>query len=122
MHETLLLAFFALIAVTAQTIVGFGITFFMLPVLLLFVDPPTAVTILLMMGLITSVLLLIRERSHLELTRAIIWRLILAGIPGFLLGAYTVNHIDKAVLQIIAGLLIVLSVWIQEYMFPKATR
>lgn len=53
---------------------------------------------------------------------AVVARILVAAIPGLILGAYIVTRIDKAILQIILGILVIIAVLIQEYALPKPTR
>jgi uncharacterized protein len=122
MIEALVIAAFALIGVITQTVVGFGIAFFLPPVLLAYFSPPVTITIMLGVGTAASMLVLYRERRTNELVWPVILRLFAASVPGLLIGAYIITRIDKAWLQIIIGILIIIGVLIQEYAFPKPTK
>ncbi len=121
MLEIILIASFALLGIVVQRIVGFGLSSFLLPVLLAYLNSPVSVTVALFMGTSICVILLLTDRKSSALSWPIISRLFIASVPGLLLGSYIVTHIDKAVLEIIVGLLIIAGVLVQEFVFPKAT-
>jgi len=122
MTEAAVIALLALAGIIFQTVVGFGVSSFITPVLLVYFNPPIAVTVTLLMATVLCLVVLYSERSHLELSWAIVFRLFIAAVPGLLIGSYIVTRIDKAVLQIIVGLLIILGAVVQEYIFPKPTK
>lgn len=122
MLETIVIVFATLAGVVTQTVIGFGIAFFLVPALLVYFSPPVTVTVMLLVGSALCLMVLWNERRINELSWPIVRRLFIAAIPGILLGAYIVTHINKAWLQIIIGILIVASVIVQAYVFPKPTK
>jgi uncharacterized membrane protein YfcA len=114
-----LLAFFGVIV---QTVAGFGLAFFILPALLAYFSPPTAVTITLLVADVSCLLILFAEKRRRQFSWSIVLRLALFAVPGLILGAFIMTRMRKEILQIIIGVLIILAVLVQEYVFPKATK
>jgi len=122
MNEVLVIGLLALTGVIFQTVVGFGLASFLTPFLLLYFSPPISVTVTLVAGTVLCLALLIGERRDNELVWPVILRLFIAAVPGLLIGSYIVTKIDKSTLQIVVGILIIVGVIVQEYIFPKPTR
>jgi uncharacterized membrane protein YfcA len=92
------------------------------PALIMYVSAPTAVGITLLIGSLMCFVVLYSGRHKWVLSWPVIWRLFIASVPGILLGTYVVTHANKSLLQIILGLIIIISIYIQENAFPKPTR
>lgn len=122
MIEAGIIALFALLGVITHRVVGFGIAPFLSPVALIFFVPPVAVVTTIFVGTLACLIILFQARHHSVIMPKVIIRILLAAIPGLLLGSYIVTHIDKALLQIILGILVIAAVLIQEYALPKPTR
>jgi uncharacterized membrane protein YfcA len=120
MLETTIITLACLIGVITQRIVGFGIAPFLAPVVLVFLSPPAAVVTTIFVGTLSCAILLLKSRS--EVVLQVVGRILLAAVPGLLLGSFIVSRIDKAALQIILGLVVISAVVIQEFMLPKPTR
>lgn len=122
MLEAGVIALFAMFGVITQRVVGFGIAPFLSPVALIFFIPPVAVVTTIFVGTLSCLIILYQARKHSVVIRAVVARILVAAIPGLILGAYIVTRIDKAILQIILGILVIIAVLIQEYALPKPTR
>jgi hypothetical protein len=122
MLEIFVILLAALAGVISQTILGFGLSLFLIPALLVYLSPSVSVTITLLLGSVVCLMILYSERRTSEASRPIVLRLFLAAIPGLLLGSYIVTRIDKAWLQIIVGVLIIISIVVQEQVFPKPSK
>lgn len=122
MLEAGVIALFAMFGVITQRVVGFGIAPFLSPVALIFFIPPVAVVTTIFGGTLSCLIILYQARKHSVVIRAVVARILVAAIPGLILGAYIVTRIDKAILQIILGILVIIAVLIQEYALPKPTR
>ncbi len=122
MTELFLVALFTLLGVIAQTIVGFGVAAFLLPILFILFDPATAITIILFIANILCLLVLFNERKTSKLVWSVVIRLFVSSLPGIVLGAYIVTHGDKGALLVAIGVLIAVSLMIQEYLFPTPKR
>lgn len=122
MTEAFVIAFFALSGIIFQTVVGFGVSSFITPALLVYFNPPIAVTVTLLMATVLCLVVLYSERNQSELSWPIVVRLFIAAVPGLLIGSYVVTRIDKSLLQIIVGLLIILGAVVQEHIFPRPTK
>ncbi len=122
--EAIIIAVFALIGVLTQRVVGFGIAPFLSPVALIFFSPPVAVVTTIFVGTLSCIIIVsqaqVRRRS--VIMPMVIARIFLAAIPGLLLGAYIVTRIDKSLLQIILGAIVIVAILVQQYALPKPTR
>lgn len=122
MIETIVIALIVLVGVMTQTVLGFGSALFIVPVMLAFFSAPVSVTVALLVGSVVCALVLFGEWKKTQVRWPVVLWLFVTAVPGLLLGAYLVSHTDKAILQIIIGLLIIASIVVQEYVFPKPTR
>jgi len=122
MVEVSVIALFALIGVITQRVVGFGIAPFLSPVALIFFIPPVAVVTTIFVGTLSCIIILFQARHHSVLIPKVIMRIVLAAIPGSLIGSYIVTRIDKGFLQIIVGGVVIAAILIQEYVLPKPSR
>ncbi len=122
MFEPIIIASFALLGVITMRVVGFGIAPFLSPVALIFFIPPVAVVTTIFVGTLSCAIILFQARHHSVVIPKVVARILLAAIPGLLIGSYIVTRIDKALLQIIVGILVIVAVLIQEYALPRPTR
>lgn len=103
----------SLLGSAAQTTVGFGAALFLSPVMFLILGAEEAVLCTLAVVSWLSVLMLVAERDRLALDRGVSLGLILPAIPGVLIGAVALGVVDKAYLQILVGLVVVVVVVMQ---------
>lgn len=122
MLEVSIIALFALMGVITQRVVGFGIAPFLSPIALIFFVPPVAIVTTIFVGTLSCAIILYQTRHRSVVMPRVIGRIVIAAIPGSLLGSYIVTRIDKAILQIILGILVIVAILIQEYALPKPTR
>jgi uncharacterized membrane protein YfcA len=122
LSQIIIIALFAFAGTLFQTVTGFGVSFFLPPILLLYFSPSTAITVGLLVADVICLLVLFAERRSREFSWPIVRMLIIAALPGLVIGALIVTQIHKEVLQIVIGLLIIIGVTIQEYVFPKPSR
>jgi uncharacterized membrane protein YfcA len=122
MTEFIVIGLFTFAGMMTQTIVGFGGAFFMTPIMLAYFSGPIAVTVTLLTCTLIGLMVLFNERRSTEILWPVVLRVFIPAIPGLILGAYIVTKINKGALQVAVGLLIILSVTIQEYVFPKPSR
>lgn len=122
MIELLIIALATLAGVTSQRVVGFGIAAFLSPIALLFFEPSRAVIITLLAGTLSCIIILFSSRGGSTVIWQVVFRLFAASIPGLLLGAYVVTRIDKGLLQIVLGMVIIAGILIQEHGFAKPTK
>lgn len=120
--EILVLSGFILIGTLIQRVVGFGMPMIVIPSLLIYFQPTAAVSTALFLGIIISAVVLISLKN----IEKIVWRIILVILPvslaGIITGSYILTIIDKAVLQIILGALIIITLNIQEFFTAKNRR
>lgn len=97
-----------------SSLTGFGYALLATPVLVLFLPPQIAVPVVLISWMPLS-LLLARE-SYADMSWPRIGRWLLGAIPGMVLGAYGLTHIDEGLMRGTIGaltLLAALSVWLK---------
>ena len=120
MLEALFIGTAAFAGLLSQRIVGFGVPSFLVPVLLIYFSPPVAILIFLLVGTSSNLMNIFAHRDKREIMWPIIIRLFVAALPGSLLGAFVVTHVaNKSLMQILIGLLVIASLSIQEFVFPK---
>jgi uncharacterized membrane protein YfcA len=122
MLEIIVIAVAALLGLITQRILGFGTSSFLVPALLIYFSAPTAVGINLMIGSLMCAVVLYSGRHKWALSWSVIWCLFIASIPGILIGTYIATHANKSLLQIIIGILIIISIYVQDNAFPKPSR
>ncbi|HEX5797636.1 MAG TPA: sulfite exporter TauE/SafE family protein [Candidatus Saccharimonadales bacterium] len=117
--ELLTLSCFILIGTLIQRVAGFGMPMIVIPSLLIYFQPTVAVSIALFLGIISSIIVLISLKN----IEKIIWKIIFAILPisllGIITGSYILTIIDKAILQIILGTVIIITLNIQEFFSAK---
>ena len=103
-----------LAAALISSITGFGYALLATPVLVLFLAPQTVVPIVLISWMPLS-LLLARE-SYVDMSWQKIGRWLLGAIPGTVVGAYGLAHLDEGLMRGVIGamtILAALSVWLR---------
>jgi uncharacterized membrane protein YfcA len=119
MLEALFIAAAAFAGALTQRAVGFGVPFFLVPVLLVYFQPPLAIIIFLLVATTSNLLVIFAHKDKKEIIWPVVSRLFITALPGLVAGAFVVTRIDKSILQVIVGTLIILSICIQEFAFPK---
>jgi uncharacterized membrane protein YfcA len=109
MLAALLLFAVATVGSAAQTTVGFGIALFISPAMFLFLDPAAAVVCTLIAASLVSVLMLAGERERLALERGVTVGLLIPMVPGVLVGAWLLDVVGGASLQVALGLVVLAS-------------
>lgn len=122
MAELIIITVFTLIGVITMRVVGFGIAPFLAPVALIFFDPPVAIVSTIFVGTLSCVITLYQTRKKRVIIPGVVFRIVIAAIPGLLIGSYIVTRIDKAYLQIITGVVVISAAMIQELALSKPTR
>jgi uncharacterized membrane protein YfcA len=119
--EVLLIATATFIGVLSQRLVGFGVPSFLVPVLLIYFSPPITILIFLLAATTSNFLTIFAHRDKREIVWSVVFRLFIAAVPGLLLGAFVVTHINKSLAQIAVGIFVIVGLSIQEFAFPKPT-
>lgn len=117
--EVIIIAVMAFIGAIVQAVIGFGMLLFLAPTLLIFLSPTTAITAALLAGLVIALIILLGERRKGEIVANYLPYLVLASLPGILIGTYILAHISKAYLLIIVGLTVIISLVLQQLSFSK---
>jgi uncharacterized membrane protein YfcA len=122
MLELAVITLFCLLGVITQRIIGFGIAAFLAPVALIFFEPASAVVLTILVGTLSCLIIVYQTRNRSAVILPLALKMSVWAIPGLLLGSYVVTRIDKGMLQIIVGSVVIIGVLIQEYIFPKPTK
>jgi hypothetical protein len=115
----ILIALAAFIGTVVQTVTGLGLLLFLTPVLLIFLEPRAAITTALISGTIICLFVLFGEQRKTETLTRYLPHIILAAIPGILLGTYVLTGVTKAHLLIIVGAVIIAASLLQQLSFSK---
>jgi len=91
----LLAAVATLIAAAIQSATGLGFAMIAAPALLAVLEPREAITILLLLGVLVSVLLLFAERRTLAIRRRDLTMVLAAALPGLALGVVVLEAVSK---------------------------
>jgi uncharacterized membrane protein YfcA len=84
---------------------GFGAPLIAIPLLVIFLDIKTAVPIATLLGFFLSLLMIIDLRRHLSLKK--IYALLIGAAPGIPLGVYFLKRLDKDVILLALGLILI---------------
>jgi uncharacterized membrane protein YfcA len=103
--ETLYLVIIVFIAALTQGLSGFGFGLVSLPFLLMLLDVKTAVPLVTLFGICISTTLSVQLRDHVQFKRIV--PLLLASLPGMILGVQLLRHVRAGFLELLIGLLLV---------------
>jgi uncharacterized membrane protein YfcA len=101
----LLAAIAALAGASCQAATGFGFALVLSPALFAVLDPTEAVATLMALGFALSLLVLIEDRGHADWLR--IAPMLLAALPGLVVGLLLLAALSKQALQIAVGLAVI---------------
>lgn len=116
------LALAAFIGSTAQSATGFGVVLPLAPLLFAFEDPPDAVLTIAIAALTHNLLVLATRHRRLELRRRDALVLILAALPGLVLGALIVASLPKTTMQIAVGVTLLAALALRAHEPERARR
>jgi uncharacterized protein len=103
----LLAAVATLLAAAIQSATGLGFAMIAAPALFIAVEPREAVTILLLLSLVVSLLLLFGERRALAIRRRDLTMVLAAALPGLALGVLVLEAVTKEQLQVLTGVVVI---------------
>lgn len=109
----LLAAVATLVAAAIQSATGLGFAMIAAPALLALLEPREAITILLLLSLLVSVLLLFGERRPLAIRRRDLSAVLAAALPGLALGVLVLEAVTKEQLQVLTGAVVIIVAAIQ---------
>ena len=115
----LLAAVATLVAAAIQSATGLGFAMIAAPALLAVLEPREAITILLLLGLVVSLLLLFAERRTLAIRRHDLTVVLAAALPGLVLGIVVLEAVTKEQLQVLTGAVVIVVAAVQLAM-PEA--
>lgn len=116
----LLAAVATLVAAAIQSATGLGFAMIAAPALLAVLEPREAITILLLLSLLVSVLLLFGERRPLAIRRRDLSAVLAAALPGLALGVLVLEAVTKEQLQVLTGAVVIIVAAIQLGPEPDA--
>ena len=93
------------LATLSQTVVGFGAPLISMPFMIVWLGAKTATPLSALVGLLTSVFVLLYYRSHFNLQAVV--KLLAAAVIGVPVGTYLLNMIDARSLKILLGVIVI---------------
>ena len=113
--ELLALAVVAVLGSAAQSATGFGVALPVAPVAFALLAPPDAVLAVAAAGLMHNVLVIGTGRHRLAVRTADATLLVLAALPGLILGALIVSRVSKPAMQLAVGVAILVVVLLRVH-------
>ena len=105
----ILAAIACLIGATVQSAIGFGFALILAPALFAAVEPRAALTTMLILSVAINLFLLGTERRRAQVLRPEVGRMLVAALPGLLLGALVFGALSKQAIQIGVGVLVLVA-------------
>ena len=109
----LLAAVATLVAAAIQSATGLGFAMIAAPALLAVLEPREAITILLLLGMLVSLLLLFAERRPPAIRRRDLAVVLTAALPGLALGVLVLEGVTKEQLQVLTGAVVIVVAAVQ---------
>lgn len=119
MTETIVILLAGMAGVFVQRVVGFGMPIIVLPLALLYFQPPPALTIVLFTGILSSIVIINELKKKTAIDFKIIRALVPASLIGIIIGSYVLSIISREALQIFLGVSIIIFLNIQRYFLPE---
>jgi len=110
--EVVLLAA-VLVGMSVQSAIGFGFAFFVAPAAFAAFAPEQAVMLVLLLGVAINCLVLFTERRATEVARPEVSTVVIASLPGMLVGAWVVTYVDPEALQVLVGVIVLAGALVQ---------
>lgn len=102
-----------LVGATLQSALGFGFALVASPALLLVLEPAEALTVLLVLGPISNVLILLGERRRWHVRGPLVGALLAGALPGLAVGSVVLRVAGRPLLQVLVGVLVLATVALQ---------
>ncbi len=112
MLSVLAVSLAVLVGAALQSATGFGFALVSAPVLFAVFSPGEALTTLVLLAGMLSMLVLFGERRDVSVRRSDVARLVAWGVPGLAVGAMVLRAVDKPALQVGVGVAVVSAVLI----------
>lgn len=109
----LLVAIAALVGATLQSASGFGFALVLGPALFGVLEPEEALTTLLVLGTALNLLVLLAEGRRREVHANQLSVILVAAVPGVILGVLILRTLSKPALEVIVGIAVVIAVALQ---------
>ena len=95
-----------LVGAALQSALGFGGALVMSPVLLAVLEPAEAVTLLVLLGSVTNLLVLVVERRRWHVRGGLLRALLVGALPGLVVGVLLLGVAGRPALQVVVGLVV----------------
>jgi uncharacterized membrane protein YfcA len=109
----LLLVAAVMVGISVQAAIGFGFAFFVAPAAFATFPPEQAVTLVLLLAIALNCLVLLGERRPVVVARREVTILLIAAVPGMVLGAWLVTEADQDLLQLLVGIVVLIGAGVQ---------
>jgi uncharacterized membrane protein YfcA len=103
-----------------QGLSGFGVVLVALPLMALVVDIKIAIPLVLMLGMVVNIILLIQLARHIEIRECL--RMTAMSLPGIPLGVYTLKTVGTRPLELMVGVVLLLTVGVLLFLKPGAVK
>jgi len=107
MPDIIFLQLIAFLGGFVQGLTGFGVVLVTLPLMALLIDIKTAIPLIILLGLVINLMLIYQLKGHFELKK---WLpILIASYPGIPLGIFIHQTVSQRPLEILVGLVLVLT-------------
>lgn len=109
-----------LVGAALQSATGFGFALVTAPVLFVVLDPAVALTTMIVLTTLLSLLVLVTERRDLVMHTGVVVRLAAAAVPGLVVGVLLLDVLGKPPLQVGVGVVVVAAALVEVRAFATA--
>ena len=99
---------------------GFGVVLVALPLMALIVDVKIAIPLVLMLGMVVNIILAVQLARNIEIRECL--PLIVMSLPGIPLGVYTLKAVGTRPLEMLVGVVVLLTVGMFMFLKPGARK
>lgn len=111
-----------LVGVSIQAAIGFGFAFCVAPAAFAAYPPEEAVTFVLILAIAINSLVLFSERRTTEVARRVSATVVVAALPGMLIGVWVLERVGQQLLQVLVGVVILTGAAVQIRAAARARR
>ncbi|WP_419656363.1 conserved uncharacterized protein DUF81 [Desulfosarcina variabilis str. Montpellier] len=118
--DTIYLGCIAFAAGLVQGFSGFGVVLVALPLMALIIDVKIAIPLVLMLGMVVNIILAMQLARNIEIRECL--PLIVMSLPGIPIGVYTLKVVGPRPLEMLVGIVILLTVGTFLFLKPGARK
>ena len=118
--DTIYLGCIAFAAGLIQGFSGFGVVLVALPLMALIIDVKIAIPLVLILGMVVNIILVMQLARTIEIRECL--SLIVMSLPGIPIGVYTLKVVGPRPLEILVGIVILLTVGTFLFLKPGARK